>query len=213
MTKLAVNMNNLACNVPVHIISHDHSVCRPIGSSNNGTMSWLVSNNSGDYQLRHQPDIDANDKATKRVSKMSINSAYARNPFLYLIAIAATIMTFDGEILSGSCSGLKMSISLPELVRVNDAFWLNCSHNSMKNNQNEIRNQSNAMLYDDAREINTSETTRTPGDIYAIKWFKDDDLFYRFLPNSPSPQSVFYETQGIQIDVSRVGQFKFLSFE
>lgn len=121
----------------------------------------------------------------------------------YIIAIIITIIAYIATKTQLSyCSGLKMSVSIPELVRVNDAFWLNCSHKNLIKNNNELK-QSNGMLYDDGHEITTNETTTSrTSEIYAIKWFKDDDLFYRYLPNSPSPQNAFYETQGIQIDVS-----------
>lgn len=40
-------------------------------------------------------------------------------------------------------------------------------------------------------------------EIYAIKWYKDDEEFYRYLPNA-QPKVSIYETNGIQLDVSYV---------
>lgn len=69
--------------------------------------------------------------------------------------------------------GLKVSVAIPELVKLNDAFWLNCSHHHGD----------------------------SPEEIYAIKWYKDDEEFYRFLPKA-EPQKSIYETNGVQLDVS-----------
>lgn len=77
-------------------------------------------------------------------------------------------------------SSLRISISAPELVKQNDAFWLNCSYEKLN--------------------LKTAETNE---EIYAIKWFKDNEEFYRYLPNS-RPKVSTYPTNGIQLDVSRM---------
>lgn len=86
-------------------------------------------------------------------------------------------------------NSLKVSTSVPELVRLNDGFWLNCTH----------RQRSwEAQLAVDG--IHQSGDLR---DIYAIKWYKDDEEFYRFLPNAEQRERVsIYETNGVQLDVS-----------
>lgn len=73
---------------------------------------------------------------------------------------------------------LKVSVSIPDLVKLNDAFWLNCSHQSR-----------------------SGSSGRLGGEIYGIKWYKDEEEFYRFLP-SAEPKVSIYETNGIQLDVS-----------
>lgn len=97
---------------------------------------------------------------------------------------------------------LKVSVSIPELVKLNDAFWLNCSHSktSLGLQQQEHsttgNNNNNDQLFSsDKRDPNNGE------EIYAIKWYKDDEEFYRFLPNA-QPKVSIYETNGIQLDVS-----------
>lgn len=83
---------------------------------------------------------------------------------------------------------LKVSVIVPELVKVNDAFWLNCSHQREPINSHE--------------ETSSDHWRRSRmADIYAIKWYKDNEEFYRFLPNA-EPKVSIYETNGIQLDVS-----------
>lgn len=85
-------------------------------------------------------------------------------------------------------AGLKISVSVPELVKLNDAFWLNCSHQQHQNRR----------LFELA---GSSGKLQDRDQIYAIKWFKDDDEFYRYLPKA-NPKVLTYETRGVQIDVS-----------
>lgn len=92
------------------------------------------------------------------------------------LAIVATLLAPSRHIMAGA---LKVSVSIPDLVKLNDAFWLNCSHQTCAG---------------DAEP-------RAVGEIYAIKWYKDEEEFYRFLPNA-EPRVSIYETNGIQLDVS-----------
>lgn len=82
-------------------------------------------------------------------------------------------------------ASLKVSVSIPELVKLNDAFWLNCSHNQAS------RFHARPGLQGPASER-----------IYSIKWYKDEEEFYRYLP-SAEPKVSIYETNGISLDVSR----------
>lgn len=77
---------------------------------------------------------------------------------------------------------MKVSVSIPELVKLNDPFWLNCTHSMLTSEQD------------------TSQT-KASDDIYSIKWYKDDEEFYRYLPKA-EPKVSTYETNGIQLDVS-----------
>lgn len=102
--------------------------------------------------------------------------------------------------LGAVCHSLKVSASIPELVKLNDAFWLNCSHHHQhQHHRHQPHNRS--------RQSHDSTKTETPfdnkdwSDIYAIKWYKDDENFYRFSPND-QPKVSIYETNGIQLDVS-----------
>lgn len=75
---------------------------------------------------------------------------------------------------------IKLSVAVPELVKLNDPFWLNCSQHTRQ----------------------PATDNQEPGDdIYSIKWYKDDEEFYRYLPKA-EPQVSTYETNGIQLDVS-----------
>lgn len=97
---------------------------------------------------------------------------------------------------------LKVSVSIPELVKLNDAFWLNCSHHSKLSSLG-LQQQDQATTTND-QPFPTSDMQEQRNDkdeIYAIKWYKDDEEFYRFLPNA-QPKVSIYETNGIQLDVS-----------
>lgn len=85
--------------------------------------------------------------------------------------LAAALLVAAIQLLVAANS-LRVSVAIPELVKLGDQFWLNCS--AAQQNENEI---------------------------YAIKWYKDDVEFYRFLP-SAEPKVSVYETNGIQLDVS-----------
>ncbi|XP_035215202.1 uncharacterized protein LOC118188802 [Stegodyphus dumicola] len=39
-------------------------------------------------------------------------------------------------------------------------------------------------------------------DLYSVKWYKDDEEFFRFLPKD-KPANQFFEIQDIQVDMSR----------
>ncbi|XP_073983869.1 uncharacterized protein [Rhodnius prolixus] len=38
--------------------------------------------------------------------------------------------------------------------------------------------------------------------LYAVKWYKENEEFYRFVPKS-NPKQVSYKVEGIKVDVSR----------
>lgn len=70
------------------------------------------------------------------------------------------------------CESLKiLQVSVPRKSIVGDKIWLNCS-------------------------IDLEQDT-----LYSIKWYKDQEEIYRFLPSNRPSQSV-YETDGLFIDVS-----------
>lgn len=75
-------------------------------------------------------------------------------------------------------------MAVPELVKLNDPFWLNCTHKHQQ-----LGPQASSAETDPER------------DIYSIKWYKDDEEFYRYLPKA-EPRVSTYETNGIQLDVS-----------
>lgn len=87
-----------------------------------------------------------------------------------------------------TANALKVAVSIPDLVKLNDAFWLNCSHQTSKSIAPE-------------NYLGSSSAARPTSEIYAIKWYKDEEEFYRFLPNA-EPKVSIYETNGIQLDVS-----------
>jgi hypothetical protein len=111
-----------------------------------------------------------------------------------------------------ACSPLKVTVSIPELVKLNDAFWLNCSHTtsrpaasqhaaraSSSNNQHEQTNGEQQPAPQAQPENNPTE--RAYEHIYSIKWYKDEEEFYRFVPKG-EPRVSYYETKGVQADVS-----------
>jgi hypothetical protein len=40
-----------------------------------------------------------------------------------------------------------------------------------------------------------------PGELYSVKWYKDNDEFYRFMPKR-EPNTQTYPVEGINVDVS-----------
>lgn len=97
---------------------------------------------------------------------------------------------------------LKVSVSIPELVKLNDAFWLNCSHHSKLpslglQQPDETTNDRQFSASGSRGDMQRNDKD----EIYAIKWYKDDEEFYRYLPNA-QPKVSIYETNGIQLDVS-----------
>lgn len=92
-----------------------------------------------------------------------------------------------------------MSVSIPELVKLNDAFWLNCSHEQPTWTQSSHLDSSSGSA--NFGNEQSSSNSKQLEEIYAIKWYKDDEEFYRFLPNA-QPKVSIYETNGIQLDVS-----------
>lgn len=110
------------------------------------------------------------DPTTRLRESVAESGLRSQAPGALLIAILTTTVIC----IASDSAALRLSLSVPELVRVNDGFWLNCSH----------------------------EHKLTGADqIYAIKWFKDNEEFFRFLPNE-RPQLSFFETPGLQVDVS-----------
>ena len=98
------------------------------------------------------------------------------------------------------CNALKVSVSIPELVKINDAFWLNCSHDKQSlHQQQQLPNSEQQPI----GSVGGANYEGQKEDIYAIKWYKDDEEFYRFLPNA-QPKVSIYETSGIQLDVSYI---------
>lgn len=89
-------------------------------------------------------------------------------------------------------NGLKVSVSIPKLVKLNDAFWLNCTHK--QEYQPQATDPNNNL-------VGARQGKEESDDIYAIKWYKNDEEFYRYLPNA-QPKVSIYETNGIQLDVS-----------
>lgn len=145
---------------------------------------------------------ELNSKETKKQGNIMISSIETRgrrksNLDLYLFnndnnnncLIGATIITILA-IITVHSNALKVSITVPELVKLNDAFWLNCSHQ-----------QHSAQHNYHPTETPFGISKKNDADIYAIKWYKDDEEFYRYLPNM-QPKVSIYETNGIQLDVS-----------
>lgn len=125
---------------------------------------------------------------------------------------------------------LKVSVAIPDLVKLNDPFWLNCSQFGAPSSQltseqmgpkwdratakkvatgrsslgrmDSLRNSSGelAELGDNLQELG-ARIDGKGSEIYAIKWYKDEEEFYRYLPNA-EPKVSIYETNGIQLDVS-----------
>lgn len=114
-----------------------------------------------------------------------------------------TIVIIISSCAINSSEALKVSVSIPELVKLNDAFWLNCSH--QKTNSRQQNQRTNLILDEETRPTSLAGAKQnhhqSNEEIYAIKWYKDEEEFYRYLPNA-EPKVSTYETNGIQLDVS-----------
>ena len=119
------------------------------------------------------------------VSRQKVKMVQQRDwPCKVLVILNLLLLWLLGSSqIENKVSALKVSVSIPELVKLNDPFWLNCSHH-----------RAHLDLMEPKRTAKVDE-------IYAIKWYKDDEEFYRFLPNA-EPKISVYETNGIQLDVS-----------
>ena len=98
--------------------------------------------------------------------------------------------------LNNCVNALKVSVSIPEIVKLNDSFWLNCSH--YQRAPLRMAPEINDAI---GHQLAPSTEVASLEEIYAIKWYKDDEEFYRFLPNA-EPKVSIYETNGVQLDVS-----------
>lgn len=132
-----------------------------------------------------------------------------------LIALCGLVLNFHAStnFKPASCFALKVTVAIPELVKLNDAFWLNCTHNSnIHSNNNNINSNIRAPSLNNhapSHQNNHSSLARASSDgnyqqIYSIKWYKDEEEFYRFLPGG-EPRVSYYETKGVQPDVSILG--------
>lgn len=63
-------------------------------------------------------------------------------------------------------------VLIPTMAIVGDSVWLNCSYD-LEDNQ-----------------------------LYSIKWYKDQEEIYRFLPTADTPKTK-YEASGLNLQVSR----------
>lgn len=129
--------------------------------------------------------------------KVNHKSHKSRLLLLLLLIGSFTLISFiqviggrDGEHNSSGNSivlpvySLKVSISVPEIVKLADQFWLNCTSHHHNNNNHGQHHQSQ-----DANQL------------YSIQWYKDNEEFYRYLPKEV-PASLSYEAAGVKIDVS-----------
>ncbi len=74
--------------------------------------------------------------------------------------------------MSGVHSLHTVQIVSPDYVRFGDPMWLNCSCDLQYHQ------------------------------IYSIQWFKDNREFYRFITKNTEMPKIFYNTSGINADVS-----------
>lgn len=94
-----------------------------------------------------------------------------------------------------TAEALTISASIPDLVKLNDGFWLNCTH------QTRVPTTEFKTAAASSPTTNSNDGDKLEEEIYAIKWYKDDEEFYRYLPRAEQKVSI-YETNGVHIDVS-----------
>uniref|UniRef100_A0A6G1SN25 Ig-like domain-containing protein n=1 Tax=Aceria tosichella TaxID=561515 RepID=A0A6G1SN25_9ACAR len=123
----------------------------------------------------------------------------------FFVALCGLIMNIHANTYfkPASCFALKVTVSIPELVKLNDAFWLNCTHN----NNNNIRSLNQLAGSQQHQQQQNNNSPPRPLDsayqqIYSIKWYKDEEEFYSFLPGG-DPRVSYYETKGVQPDKTK----------
>lgn len=114
-------------------------------------------------------------------------------------------------------------ISIPTYKFHGETALLECQYelNSSKNNNNNNNNRNNHNRYDKNngyRSIHTisddnngidhlhsigtgSDSSEEEETLYSVKWYKDNEEFYRYVPKSNPPQQS-YRVEGIRVDVS-----------
>ena len=53
---------------------------------------------------------------------------------------------------------------------------------------------------------NFDDQTDEEESLYSVKWYKDNEEFYRFVPKANPPQNS-YKVDGIKVDVSKYKEF------
>lgn len=126
---------------------------------------------------------------------------------LSLLTVILLVAYGDGnnkQSIGQRAMALKVTVAIPDLVGLYEGFWLNCSHNSPIFNKSPSQNNASA-----AQQVQNNIQTRPfesdqqqQERIYSIRWYKDNDEFYRFMPGG-EPRSLHLEAKGVQADVSR----------
>lgn len=118
-------------------------------------------------------------------------SCVKTEPVQWLAAVILVVATVGG---GGRTTALKVSVAIPDLVGLYEAFWLNCSHSSPIFNKLPPQTAQ-------ASKAQSQPDQQQPERIYSIRWYKDNDEFYRYMPGD-EPHALHLEAKGVQADVS-----------
>lgn len=95
-------------------------------------------------------------------------------------------------------------VSIPPYKLRLDSALLEC-HYELKNSKSDTNSRGNPHIY----EHHFSGTSHNDNDenideeeaLYSVKWYKDNEEFYRYVPKAKPPQHS-YRVDGIKVDVS-----------
>lgn len=125
---------------------------------------------------------------------------FHRSEGTHELVVLATLALILNSLLKPAEASLKVTVAIPELVKIHDGFWLNCSHDSPHRLASLTTNSQDPKNVEQQPNFN-SPTANQFQQIYSIKWYKDEEEFYSFLPNG-DPKVSHYEMAGVKADVS-----------
>lgn len=71
-------------------------------------------------------------------------------------------------------------------------------HSSTRNDNNGLDHSPYGRnIHDDDTSIDDEEET-----LYSVKWYKDNEEFYRYVPKANPPQRIYHNVDGVRVDVS-----------
>lgn len=93
-------------------------------------------------------------------------------------------------------------VSIPAYKKKGESALLECKYELRKHRPNLDAIVKYKMQYDDGLDDEDDGDLLSAGEaLYSVKWYKDNEEFYRYLPKSNPPQHS-YRVEGIRVDVS-----------
>jgi hypothetical protein len=89
-----------------------------------------------------------------------------------------------------------MKVFIPSYRFRNENALLECNFQLNRRND-DLNEQENTYIFD-----TNSENDDKNEALYSVKWYKDNEEFYRYVPRANPPQNS-YKVDGIKVDVSK----------